>query len=382
MPVYPRPWLTLERGEGSIVWDVEGREYVDLAGGIAVNVLGHAHPAVVEAVRDQVGRLAHVSNLYASEPAVRLAEQLLDLRRDQGHGGTVFLCNSGAEANEAALKLARRTGRPKVVACEGSFHGRTTGALALTGQAAKRVGFGELMGPVVHVPFGDVDALSLAVDDATAAVFVEPVLGEGGVVPAPPGYLAAVRHATADAGALMVVDEVQAGMGRTGAWFGHEWDGVAPDVITLAKGLGGGMPIGACLAFGPAAALLGEGTHGSTFGGNPVAAAAASAVINTISAEGLLATASAVGRAAIAALAAVDHPLVAGVRGRGLLIGIALTTPVASEVRDAAARAGYLVTTAGGGDVVRLAPALNVELEHLLAFADALAEILDDVVVA
>ncbi|MDP9417358.1 MAG: acetylornithine transaminase, partial [Actinomycetota bacterium] len=284
MPTYAAPSMTLVRGEGARVWDEEGREYVDLVGGIAVSALGHAHPAVVEAVTRQVRTLAHASNLYASRPAVELAERLLSVLRREGR---VFLCNSGAEANEAAFKLARRTGRPEVVAAHGAFHGRTMGALSLTGQPAKRAGFEPLVPGVVHVPYGDTDAMRAAVGAQTAAVILEPILGEAGVLPAPPGYLGAVREITAAAGALLILDEIQTGLGRTGAWFAHEHEGVEPDAVTIAKGLAGGLPIGALVAFDGAAELFAPGAHGTTFGGNPVACAAGLAVLDTIERDDL-----------------------------------------------------------------------------------------------
>ncbi|MBA3524497.1 MAG: acetylornithine transaminase, partial [Geodermatophilaceae bacterium] len=277
MDNYGTPPLALVRGSGAVVWDADGAEYVDLLGGIAVNALGHAHPAVVAAVSTQVATLGHVSNLAVSEPAVRLAERLLGLI---GRDGKVLFTNSGAEANEAAFKLSRKTGRTHVVAAEGAFHGRTMGALALTGQPAKSDPFRPLPGEVTHVPFGDAAALAAAVGAHTAMVILEPILGEGGVVPAPPGYLSAARDITARHGTLLCLDEVQTGIGRTGTLLAGDADAVQPDVVTLAKGLGGGLPIGACIAFGPAADLLGPGSHGTTFGGNPVCCAAALAVLD------------------------------------------------------------------------------------------------------
>src|SRR5262245_35113456 len=276
MDNYGTPPLALVRGEGSVVWDEAGQSYVDLLGGIAVNALGHAHPAVVAAVTRQIGTLGHVSNLFVAEPPVALAELLLALA---GRPGRVFFANSGAEAVEAAFKMSRRTGRTHVVAADGAFHGRTMGALALTGQPSKVDAFRPLPGDVTHVPYGSPTALDAAVSDATAMVILEPIQGENGVVVPPPGYLAAAREITARRGALLVLDEVQTGIGRTGQWFAHQVEGVEPDVVTLAKGLGGGLPIGACLAFGGAADLLTPGSHGSTFGGNPVSCAAALAVL-------------------------------------------------------------------------------------------------------
>ncbi|WP_190413606.1 acetylornithine transaminase [Streptomyces venezuelae] len=374
MDTYGTPPLALVRGEGCTVRDESGRVYTDFTGGIAVSTLGHAHPAVVAAVTDQIGRLGHVSNLFVAGPPVVLAERLLGLF---GRPGRVFFCNSGAEAAEAAFKAARRTGRGRVVAMEGGFHGRTMGALALTGQPAKREPFLPLPGEVTHVPFGDVEALRAAVSDDTAAVFVEPVQGEAGVIPAPHGYLRAARAITRAAGSLLVLDEVQTGIGRTGHWFAHQAeDGVDPDVVTLAKGLGGGLPIGAAVAFGPAAELLGPGQHGSTFGGNPVACAAGAAVLDTIVAEGLLEHAARMGARLRSGVEALKHPLVAEVRGAGLLLGVVLTEPVTARVQAAAQEAGFLVTAAGPL-TVRLAPALTVSEGEVGELLEALPAILD-----
>ncbi|MFI9111812.1 acetylornithine transaminase [Streptomyces venezuelae] len=374
MDTYGTPPLALVRGEGCTVRDESGRVYTDFTGGIAVSTLGHAHPAVVAAVTDQIGRLGHVSNLFVAGPPVVLAERLLGLF---GRPGRVFFCNSGAEAAEAAFKAARRTGRGRVVAMEGGFHGRTMGALALTGQPAKREPFLPLPGEVTHVPFGDVEALRAAVSDDTAAVFVEPVQGEAGVIPAPHGYLRAARAITRAAGSLLVLDEVQTGIGRTGHWFAHQAeDGVDPDVVTLAKGLGGGLPIGAAVAFGPAAELLGPGQHGSTFGGNPVACAAGAAVLDTIVAEGLLEHAARMGERLRSGVEALKHPLVAEVRGAGLLLGVVLTEPVTARVQAAAQEAGFLVTAAGPL-TVRLAPALTVSEGEVGELLEALPAILD-----
>jgi acetylornithine aminotransferase len=371
MPTYAPPPIALVRGAGALVWDDRGREYVDLVGGIAVNLLGHAHPAVVEAVARQIATLGHVSNLVANEPAAELAERLLDLT---GRDGRVFFCNSGAEANEAAFKLARRTGRASVVAAEGSFHGRTMGALALTGQPAKRAPFEPLPGGVTFVPYGDGPALRSAVGSWTAAAFLEPILGEGGVVPAPDGYLATARAATAQHGALLVIDEVQTGLGRTGSWFASS--DVRPDVITLAKGLGGGLPLGACLAFDDAAQLLAPGQHGSTFGGNPVSCAAALAVLDTIEKEGLCERADALGQRLQRGIAALGHPLVDDVRGAGLMLGIALTAPVAAAVETAARDRGFLVNTVAP-HVVRLLPPLVLTDTQVDTFVAVLPDVLD-----
>jgi acetylornithine aminotransferase len=373
VPSYGEPTLTLVRGDGATVWDDAGNAYVDLVAGIAVNALGHAHPAVVEAVSRQVATLGHTSNLVANEPSLRLAERLLALT---GRDGRVFFANSGAEANEAAFKMARRTGRPAVVAADGAFHGRTMGALALTGQPAKRAPFEPLPGGVSFVPYGDAAALTAAVDGGTAAVVLEPVLGEGGVVPAPAGYLETAREVTRASGALLVLDEVQTGIGRTGAWFAHQSAGVEPDVLTLAKGLGGGLPVSACLAFGDAAALLQPGQHGTTFGGNPVSCAAALAVLDTIEADGLLQRAESLGKALSAGITGLGHPLVATVRGSGLMLGIVLTAPVAAEVETAAREHGFLVN-AVAPDVVRLVPPLVLTDAQADSFLSALPKVLD-----
>ncbi len=372
MGTYAAPTLALVRGDGATVWDEAGRAYLDLVGGIAVSALGHAHPAVTAAVTRQIATLAHSSNLYANEPSVALAERLLCLL---GHDGKVFFCNSGAEANEAAFKLTRRTGRSEVVAIEGAFHGRTMGALSLTGQPGKRAPFEPLVPGVVHVPFGDLEAMRTAVTDRTAAVVVEPILGEAGVLPAPPGYLSALRDITASAGALLVLDEVQTGIGRTGAWFAWQREGVVPDVVTLAKGLAGGLPIGACVALGDSAGLLEPGMHGTTFGGNPVACAAALAVLDTVETADLCGNAERVGAHLRAAIERLDSPLVAGTRGAGLMIGIVLTAPVAKVAESSLRQAGFLVN-ACAPDVVRLVPPLVLTTEQADSFVAALPEAL------
>ncbi|MFD0206899.1 MULTISPECIES: acetylornithine transaminase [Saccharothrix] len=356
---YGTPGLTLTRGEGAYVWDADGNRYLDLLTGIAVNALGHAHPAIVAAVTEQIGKIGHTSNLYINEPALKLAERLLDLSGVDGDGRVLF-CNSGAEANEAAFKLSRRTGRSKVVATEGGFHGRTMGALALTGQPAKQEPFEPLVPGVVHVPFGDVAALEAAIDDETAAFVVEPIQGENGVVVPPEGYLQAARRITAEHGALLVLDEVQTGVGRLGTWFAFQQVGIVPDVITLAKGLGGGLPLGACIAVGPAKDLFGPGQHGTTFGGNPVCCAAALAVLDTIAADGLLEHTAAVGKEIAAGVEALDHPLISGVRGAGLLLGITLREAVSAKAAAAAQQAGYLINPIQP-DVIRLAPPLVLD---------------------
>ncbi|MFC6153115.1 acetylornithine transaminase [Nocardioides yefusunii] len=370
MNTFGVPQLVLARGEGSKVYDVEGREFLDLLGGIAVNALGHGHPALVAAVTRQVSELAHVSNFFATAPQVELASKLVELF---GHDARVFFSNSGTEANEAALKVTRRTGRTKVVAMEHAFHGRTLGALSLTAKEAYRAPFEPLGGEVVWVPFGDVEALAAAVDENTAAVVLEPVQGEAGVNLAARDYLLKVREITTAAGALMWLDEIQTGIGRTGSWFAFQdsdlFDGdVVPDLVTLAKGLGGGVPIGATIAAGPAATLLVPGNHGTTFGGNPLATAAAGAVIATIESEGLLAHVKQVSKVLADGLAADAR--VTEVRAAGLLIGLDLVDGLDSaKVMQAALAAGYIVN-APTPSRIRLAPPLVLttdEAEQFLA---------------
>ncbi|MEU7844963.1 acetylornithine transaminase [Micromonospora sp. NPDC049114] len=373
MDNYGTPPLALVSGAGAVVVDDTGREYLDLVGGIAVNALGHAHPAVVAAVSRQVATLGHVSNLYIAEPPVALAELLLALA---GRPGRVFFANSGAEANEAAFKLSRRTGRSHVVATNGAFHGRTMGALALTGQPAKADPFRPLPGEVTHVDFGDVAALEEAVTDATAMVILEPIQGENGVVVPPAGYLSAARRIADRHGALLVLDEVQTGIGRTGHWFAHQAEGVEPDVVTLAKGLGGGLPLGATLAFGRAADLLTPGSHGTTFGGNPVSCAAALAVVATIANEGLLDHVKRVGERLRRGVEALGHPLIDGVRGAGLLLGVTLTAPVGPVLAETLRDAGFLVNAVQPG-VLRLAPPLILTADQVDAFLAALPAALD-----
>ncbi|MEV5755058.1 acetylornithine transaminase [Actinoallomurus sp. NPDC052308] len=375
MPNYGVPPVALARGEGCRVWDTDGASYLDLIGGIAVSSLGHAHPALVQAVSAQVATLAHTSNLFLHEPEVLLAERLLGLL---GGDGRVFFTNSGTEANEAAYKLVRRhagPGRSYVVAAESGFHGRTMGSLALTGKAAIREPFGPFPADVRFVTYGSVDELRAAVTGDCAAVFLEPTQGEAGVVPPPEGYLTAARAICDEAGAALVLDEIQSGIGRTGTWFQHQHEGVRPDVITLAKGLGGGLPIGACVGFGPYATAFGKGDHGSTFGGNPVACAAALAVLDTIERDGLLDHVTKVGDRLAAGIEAVDHPLLAGVRGGGLWRAIVLTEPKSAAVEAAARDAGFLVN-AVAPQAVRLAPPLIITADEVDSFIAALPGIL------
>ncbi|MEU2927639.1 acetylornithine transaminase [Streptomyces sp. NPDC007251] len=371
---YGTPRLPLVRGEGVKVWDAEGREYLDFVGGIATNALGHAHPAIVAAVTEQIGRLGHISNFFMAEPTVALAERLLTLF---GREGRVFFCNSGAEANETAFKIGRLTGRTHMVATDGGFHGRTMGALALTGQPAKQDPFRPLPADVTHVPYGDAQALAAAVTEETALVIIEPIQGENGVVVPPAGYLKAARAITAATGALLVLDEVQTGIGRTGTWFEYQaHEGVLPDVVTLAKQLGGGLPLGATVAFGRAAELLQPGQHGTTFGGNPVACAAGLAVLDTIEGEGLLENVKRQSEKLREGIEALGHPLIDYVRGAGLLLGIVLTGPHAQQAQAAAQEAGFLVN-APAPDVVRLMPPLNITDAEVGAFLQALPGILD-----
>jgi acetylornithine/N-succinyldiaminopimelate aminotransferase len=372
---YGTPPVALASGDGAVVTDVDGNTYLDLLGGIAVNVLGHRHPAIIEAVTHQIATLGHTSNLYATEPAITLAEELVGLLGADAQT-RVFFCNSGTEANEMAFKLSRLTGRTKLVAAQEAFHGRTMGALALTGQPSKQAPFAPLPGEVTHVRYGDTDALAAAVDDDTAAVFLEPIMGESGVVVPPGGYLAAAREITAQHGALLVLDEVQTGMGRTGAFFAHQHDGITPDVVTLAKGLGGGLPIGACLAVGPAAELLTPGLHGSTFGGNPICTAAALAVLRVLAADDLVRRAEVLGKSVRHGIERLGHPLIDHVRGRGLLWGVVLTAPRAKDAEAAARNAGFLVNAAAP-DVIRLAPPLIITESQIDSFIAALPGILD-----
>ncbi|AFC54530.1 MULTISPECIES: acetylornithine transaminase [Mycobacterium] len=374
---YGTPAMALASGDGAVVTDVDGKSYLDLLGGIAVNILGHRHPAIIEAVTRQMATLGHTSNLYATEPGIALAEELVALLgAPEETPARVFFCNSGTEANEVAFKMSRLTGRTKLVAAHEAFHGRTMGSLALTGQPSKRAPFAPLPGDVTYVPYGDAAALAAAVDDDTAAVFLEPIMGESGVVVPPEGYLAAARDVTARHGALLVLDEVQTGMGRTGTFFAHQHDGITPDVVTLAKGLGGGLPIGACLAVGRAAELMTPGLHGSTFGGNPVCTAAALAVLRVLASDNLVRHAEVLGKSLRHGIEGLGHPLVDHVRGRGLLCGVVLTAARAKDAEAAAREAGFLVNAAAP-DVIRLAPPLIITEDQLDGFISALPGILE-----
>jgi acetylornithine/N-succinyldiaminopimelate aminotransferase len=379
MGVFGTPQRVLVRGAGCLVWDADGKEYLDLLGGIAVNALGHANPFVTSVISSQLATLGHVSNFFTSPTQIALAEKLLSLANAPA-GSKVFFTNSGTEANEAAFKLARRntggsdTKRTKIIALEGAFHGRTMGALALTAKEAYRAPFEPLPGGVVHIPFGDVEALKDAVDETVSAVFLEPIQGEAGVRPLPPGYLQAARELTARVGALLILDEVQTGIGRTGRWLASEDSGIMPDAVTLAKGLGGGFPIGALITFGDAtSSLLAAGQHGTTFGGNPVATAAALATLHAIESQDVLANVATVGAHLRSALAAI--PGVTEVRGEGLLIGFDLDADVAPAVVQAGLDAGFIVNSPGPR-TIRLAPPLVLTTAQADSFLDAFPAIL------
>ncbi|MGP3934041.1 acetylornithine transaminase [Nonomuraea sp. KM88] len=371
---YGVPPVALARGEGTRVWDVDGREYLDFIGGIAVSSLGHAHPALVEAVSRQVATLAHTSNLFLHEPEVLLAEKLLGMLDAPAR---VFFANSGTEANEAAYKLAlkhgRREGRSYFVAAENGFHGRTIGALSLTGKKAIRDQFGPFPVEVRFVPYGDADALKETMTGDCIALFLEPTQGEAGVVPPPGGYLEAAREICDSTGALLVADEIQSAIGRTGHWFAHQADGVTPDILTLAKGLGGGLPIGACVGFGDVGRLFEKGDHGSTFGGNPVSCAAALAVLDNLDLGHVRSVAARLREG----LEAIDHPLLEGVRGRGLWLATVLREPRSAQVQKAAAAAGFLVN-ALQPDAVRLAPPLVVTADEVDALVASFPRILTE----
>jgi acetylornithine aminotransferase len=366
----------LTRGEGSYLWDSEGRRHLDFLAGIAVTSLGHAHPVFVEAVSRQAATLAHVSNYFATPPQLALAARLKRLA-GAGIDGRVFFSNSGAEANEAAFKLARLHGgteRPRILALENGFHGRTMGSLALTAKPSMRAPFEPMPGGVEHIP-ATVEALEAAMDDRVAAVIVEPIQGEAGVVELPHGYLAAARSLTLSHGALLIVDEIQTGAGRTGAWFGFSHEGITPDAITLAKGIGGGFPIGALVTYGAASSLFTPGSHGSTFGGNPLATAVADAVLAEIEDAGLVENAARRGEELRAVIEAIGSPLVAGVRGRGLLIGVGMTEPVAGAVVAEAQQRG-LIINAANPETVRIAPALTIGDAEIAEFRDLFTAVL------
>ncbi len=370
---YGKPALTLVKGKGIVVTDADGKSYLDFLGGIATNILGHAHPAIVSAVTKQVATLSHVSNFYAHPKAIELAEKLTAMTGDKS--AKVFFCQSGAEANEAALKLSRRTGKVRIVAAQGAFHGRTMGALSLTGQPSKREPFLPLIKGVKHVPFGDIEAMRKAVSRKTAMVIIEPIMGEAGVIVPPADYLQQLRQLCDKNGSLLVIDAVQTGMGRTGDWFGYEYSGITPDVITLAKGLGGGLPLGAMIALGKAAELFQPGDHGSTFGGNPVTTAAGLAAIQFIESKGILKKVEMQGVRLIQELALI--PGVKEVRGAGLLLGIELEKLKASDVSDAMRDAGVLVNAANA-TTIRIAPALIVSDAQITKFISTFKKVIAD----
>ena len=378
MNTFGAPKRVFVRGEGVHLWDADGNRYLDMLSGLAVNALGHAHPQVIGAISAQLSTLGHVSNFFASPTQIGLAEKLAAFAtaNDPGREARVFFTNSGTEANEAGFKITRRTGRTRLIAMEGSFHGRSLGALALTSNPAYREPFEPLPGEVIFVPYGDADALAAALDDQVAAVIVEPIQGENGVVEPPSGYLAKVRELTQTAGALLWIDEVQTGIGRCGDWLASASSGVTADIVTFAKGLGNGFPVGACVATGAAASLLGPGAHGTTFGGNPVAAAAGLAVLGIIERDGLLARVRTAGERLARGILDLDHPLISTVRGQGLLRGVVLTEPIAAAVADAALASGFVIN-APRPNVLRLAPPLIISDADLDAFVAALPTLLE-----
>ena len=368
---YGTPAIELVRGEGSRVWDSNGNSYLDMLGGIATNILGHAHPDISKAVADQISTLGHVSNFFSHPQVLALADNLQRLTGE--NSARTFFCNSGAEANEAALKLSRTTGRKKIVSTIGSFHGRTMGALSLTGQESKRAPFKPLLPNVKFIPFGDVAAMERVITKKVAMFIVEPIQGENGVVTPPAGYLKAVRKRTTETGTLLVIDAVQTGMGRTGEWFGYESEGIVPDVITLAKGLGGGLPLGAMIALGKYASAFTPGSHGSTFGGNPLACAAANASIAFIEENNLLAEVKAKGEFLKSALAQI--PGISDVRGDGLLLGIVLQHPRAQGIKGALEHEGVIVN-APNDSILRIAPALNIPQAELESFVESVKKVM------
>jgi acetylornithine/N-succinyldiaminopimelate aminotransferase len=371
------PKVMLDRGEGCVVWDVDGKRYLDFLAGIAVNALGHAHPVLVEAITRQAGALIHVSNYFATEPQLALAERLLRIS-GAGDEGRVYFANSGAEANEAAFKLARLNrgdgSRTRILALQSSFHGRTMGALALTGKPSLREPFEPMVPGVEHVDT-TIEALEAAMGDDVAALFVEPIKGEAGVLDLPAGFLDRARELTREHGALLILDEIQTGIGRTGSWFAFQQFDVVPDAITVAKGIAGGVPIGALVTFGAASELFEAGQHGSTFGGNPLATAAADAVLGEIEASGLIEAATVRGAQIRAAVEAMESPLVSGVRGQGLLIGVALAQPIAAEVSARCLEAG-LIVNAPNDSSIRLAPPLIVGDDEIAEFTRLFSSVL------
>ena len=374
MTNYGTPTRTFVSGKGCVLKDDQGKSYLDFLAGIATNVLGHGHPAVIKAVTKQVSTLAHVSNFFAHPQGLLLASRLQKMTGDAN--ARIFFCNSGAEANEAALKISRRTGRSRIVAAQGSFHGRTMGALSMTGQPSKREPFTPLLKGITHVPYGDLSAMSRAVSKKTAMVIVEPIMGEAGVVTPEDGYLAGLREICDRVGALLVFDCVQTGIGRTGQWFGFENEKVQPDVVTLAKGIGGGLPLGATIAYGRAAQLLQPGDHGTTFGGNPIACAAANAVLDVIESKNLMQSAKVFEKKIKKSLSGTHG--ISEVRGRGLLLGIELSTPIAKKVAAAMLEAG-IVVNAANDQTIRIAPPLIVTLPQIEKFITTFKKIMKEI---
>ena len=374
MSNYAVPSITLVNGKGSIVVDADGKKYIDMLGGIATNILGHSHPAVVSAVNRQIKTLSHVSNFYSHPNAIELAQILVRLTGDKQ--SRVFFAQSGAEVNEAAIKLSRKTGRTRIVAMTGSFHGRTMGSLSLTGQNSKKIAFAPLIKNVKHVAFGDIKKAKKAINSRTAMVIVEPIMGEAGVIVPPLNCLKELREACTKNGALLVIDAVQTGIGRTGQWFGYEYSGIKPDVITVAKGLGAGLPLAAMIAVGKTSQLFEPGDHGSTFGGNPVTTAASIAAIKWIEKNKILIKCKADFKYLSSNINSI--PGVFEVRGAGLLIGITFEKNISSELMHALQEKGFLVNAANP-NTIRIAPALNIPRKELNQFVKALKEVMSDV---
>ena len=374
MSNYAVPSITLVKGKGSIVFDADGKKYVDMLGGIATNILGHSHPTVVTAVSRQIKTLSHVSNFYAHPNAIELAQILVRLTGDKQ--SRVFFAQSGAEVNEAAIKLSRKTGRTRIVAMTGSFHGRTMGSLSLTGQISKRSAFLPLLKNVKHVPYGDINKAKKAINSKTAMVIVEPIMGEAGVIVPPSNYLQELRQACTNNGALLVIDAVQTGIGRTGQWFGYEYSGIKPDVITVAKGLGAGLPLAAMIAVGKTSQLFEPGDHGSTFGGNPVTTAASLAAIKWIEKNKILLKCKADFKYLTSNISSTSG--VSEVRGAGLLIGICLEKNISSEVAINLQKKGFLVN-AVNPNTIRIAPALNISRKELINFVKTFKEVMSNV---
>jgi len=374
MANYATPSITLVKGKGSVVFDADGNRYIDMLGGIATNILGHSHPAVVSAVSRQIKKLSHVSNFYAHPNVIELAQTLIRLTGNKD--SRVLFAQSGAEVNEAAIKLSRKTGRTRIVATTSSFHGRTMGSLSLTGQSSKRTPFLPLLKNVKHIPFGDIKKAKKAINSKTAMFIVEPIMGEAGVIVPPADYLKEVRKYCTAHGALLVIDAVQTGIGRTGQWFGYEYSGIQPDVITVAKGLGAGLPLAAMIAVGKSSQLFAPGDHGSTFGGNPVTTAASVAAIKWIEKNNILAKCKADFKYIHSSLKTVQG--VREVRGAGLLIGIALEKDISSSVAIQLQERGILVNAANP-NTIRIAPALTISKKDLAKFVEVFKEVMRDV---